>query len=410
MRSSSRASADRPATPLRSLDDALATVAGSAARLPNEAVGLDAALGRALADDAVAPGSVQPFDNSAMDGFAVRSGDGTMLRLAGESRAGAPAERPLEAGEAYRISTGAVLPVGADAVVPVELTTVDGDRVRLDAPVDPGANVRRAGEDFAAGDLLIGAGTRIGSGELAVLATAGIAQPTCVRRPRVSLMATGDELVQPGEALAPGQIHASNVIALAALTVEAGGEAAGRLHAPDDPSAVADALERTLVDTEIAIVCGGVSVGEHDHVKRALAAAGVVELFWRIALKPGKPTWFGRRDGTLVFGLPGNPVSAIVCFELLVRAAIDRMLGLDPARRSSRARLAEPYSKRPGRAEAARCRIRAGEGGQVATLARDQGSHVVTSMLDADALAILDADAGELPAGTEVSVVSLGPG
>lgn len=392
-----------------SLDAARQIVAGGTARLPGELVALQAALGRTLAEEVTAAIDVQPFDNSAMDGFAIVAGSGERLRIAGESRAGAPASSPVSPGEAFRISTGAPIPAGADAVLRVEDSEVErgnGDEwVRLLARPERGANIRRAGEDMVAGDVVLKPGSRLGAAELAACAVAGRAEVVCTRRPVIGVVVTGDELVTPGEPLAPGQIHDSNTYAVRALLEQSGAEAGGVERCPDDAEATRAAVGRALDGTDGAIVCGGISVGEHDHVKEAFAAHGVEQAFWGVSLKPGRPTWFGRSRGRPVFGLPGNPVSAIVTFELLVRPALERLLGATAANAEVEAVLTENYRKRPGRTEAVRCRLEASAEGWLATPTGAQGSHVLTSMIDADAYALLPEAATEVPAGERVRIL-----
>ncbi|MGN6215533.1 MAG: molybdopterin molybdotransferase MoeA, partial [Solirubrobacterales bacterium] len=285
--------------------------------LPGEPVALEECLGRVTAEEVRSAIAIQPFDNSAMDGYALRSADAAApaarLRLVGESRAGRPAQVPVGEGEAVWISTGAMVPQGADAVLPVEDAAEEGDRVLPGRAVVAGENIRRAGEDVEVGQPLLGPGRRIGAAEVAVLAAAGVAEIECAVRPRVAVLGSGDELVPPGEPLGPGQIHDSNSFALAALVREAGGELLGAAHLPDRSQATREAIAASL-DCDVLAIAGGVSVGRHDHVKGALAELGVEERFWRLAMRPGGPTWFGvlpREDErpTLVFGLPGNPVS-----------------------------------------------------------------------------------------------------
>jgi molybdopterin molybdotransferase len=392
-----------------------------------EEVPLDQALGRRLAVDAVAEGPFQPFDNSAMDGFAVRAADVSeasaespvALRVIDESRAGHPSERTLGVGEAIAISTGAMLPAGADAVVRVEDTErppADSSASRPAADPDPlrdavsirvapslGANVRRAGEDIAAGETVLRAGAALGPAELGALATIGLDPVHVFRRPRVAILSSGDELTPPGEPLGPGAIRDSNSRTVPALATLAGAEVVSVDWTPDDPEATRAALGRAL-EADVAIVCGGVSVGEHDHVKAALADLGAEEVFWRVALKPGGPTWFGTRGETLVFGLPGNPVSVMVTFLTFVRPALIAMAGGDPATRRTTARLGAAYEKPTDRAHAVRCRLELDERGWVATPLPRQGSHILTSMLAADALALIPTESAGMAAGDTVEV------
>ena len=385
-------------------------VAGAA-----EAVPLADALGRILAAPVTAVDDVPGFDNSAMDGYAVRAADTAGARessprelaIAGESRAGHPADRELGPGEAMGISTGAMVPVGADAVVRVEDTSRAGERVSINAEVGAGRSIRRAGEDIRSGVTVIEAGARIGAAELGVLASVGIAEASCARRPRVSVLLTGDELVEPGMPLGPGQIRDSNAYSVPPLALAAGAEVAGVEIAPDDRTATVAALARSL-EADVAVICGGVSVGEHDHVRPALEELGVERVFWGVALRPGKPTYFGvAPSGTLVFGLPGNPVSAMVTFILFARPAMLAMQGADPAAGRVTARLGADYETAPGRAEAIRVSLASGPDGWVATPTGPQGSHVLTSMLGADGLAFAAAERGVLEAGEPIEVEPL---
>ncbi len=397
------------------LEAARATVLAGLQPLGAEEVPLAAALGRRLAADAVAPAPVQAFDNSAMDGYAVRAADTAgatpgapaRLRLVGESRAGHPAAVGVGPGEAVAISTGAMLPRGADAVARVEDTRREDGAVLVEDEAQPELNVRRAGEDFAAGATVLPRGTAVGAAELGVLASLDLDPVACVRRPRVAVLTSGDELTLPGEPLRPGAIRDSNRHALPALARLAGAEVVSVAWTPDEPAATDEALG-TALEADVAIVCGGVSVGEHDHVKGALARLGVEQAFWRVALRPGGPTWFGRRDGSLVFGLPGNPVSAMVTFLLFARPALLALGGGDPAALRTTATLASPYPKPPGRAHAARCRLQLGERGWLAHPFPRQGSHVLTSMVEADGLALIPAESGDLEAGSRVEVELLG--
>lgn len=393
------------------LEQARSAVLGRAAPLGVEGVPLGEAVGRRLGRDAVATESVPGFDNSAMDGFAVRAGDTrgarpgapVVLSVVGESRAGHPAERALGAGEAIGISTGAAIPVGADAVVRVEATQVEGGRLLVEEEVAVGRDLRRAGEDIGPGEAVLRAGAAIGPAELGVLASLGAAHVECHRRPRVSVLTSGDELLEPGEEMRPGGVRNSNAYSVPALAERAGAEVGVAGPVPDDLEATRAALAPAL-ESDVAVVCGGVSVGEHDHVKRAFAELGIEQCFWGVALKPGKPTWFGTRGETLVFGLPGNPVSVMVTFLLLVRPALAVLGGGRPGRSRTKARLAADCEKRPGRAHAVRCRLELREDGWHAHPFERQGSHVLTSMLGADCLALLPAESGPLRAGEPVEV------
>jgi molybdopterin molybdotransferase len=250
---------------------------------------------------------------------------------------------------------------------------------------------------------VLGPGRALGAAELGVAASVGAAALRCPRRPAVSILVTGDELVEPGTALAPGQIRNTNGIAIEALTRDAGAVVARRTTVGDDARATVGALAASL-EADVAISTGGVSVGPHDHVKPALEELGVEQVFWGVALRPGKPTWFGTRGRTLVFGLPGNPVSAMVTFQLFVRPALAALQGADPRSRRAVAALDEPYAKRPGRAHVVRCRLEARDDGWHVRPTKAQGSHVLTSMLDTEALAYLEVERGDVAAGDRVEI------
>ncbi len=371
--------------------------------LEKEVVPLGDALGRVLAEPLIADVDVAPFANSAMDGFAVRSGPGGELRVTGESRAGHPAAVGVEPGTAVRISTGASVPEGADAVVPVENAEDHGPTVTVPA-TEAGSYIRHAGEDVRRGDSLLAPGVRLGPGELGVAASVGRAAVTCTRRPRVAVVVTGDELTPPGDPLGPGRIYSSNTYVLAAQVSRAGGDLVSSEHAGDDLAATRGTLERALHAADVVCASGGVSVGAHDHVRPALGALGVSESFWGVALRPGKPTWFGTRESTLVFGLPGNPVSAMVTFQLFVLPALLALQGASPEAVRATARMSGPVKRNPRREQAVRVRLAAAEDGWRAEPTGPQGSHVLTSMLGADALAMIPRGDGEVTAGERVDV------
>ena len=399
---------------LLDLDGARAAVVSAAEPLGGESVALGlGALGRVLGEDVTATHPVPAFDNSAMDGFAVRApdlagagpGNPVRLRVVGESRAGRPAAAAVAAGQAIAISTGAMLPEGADAVLRVEDTRAEGEGavVALEAP-EAGRDVRRAGEDVLPGQTVLRAGTRIGPAELGVLASLGRSLIRCVRRPRVSVLVTGDELLGLQEAPRAGAVRDTSSYSISALAQCGGAEVVWSGRAADDAELTRQAAGRALESADVAVVCGGVSVGVHDHVRPALMALGVQESFWGLALKPGSPAWFGRRGETLVFGLPGNPVSAMVTFVLLVGPALRRMLGLEPDGERAEAILDGGYSKPAGRAHAVRCRLEQRGDGLHASPTGSQGSHVLSSMLGADALALVAAGQTEVRAGERVPV------
>jgi molybdopterin molybdotransferase len=410
-RTSAKAPPDFTGAALMSVERAREIVLAATTPLPVETAALGDAFGRVLARDVTAVSDVPPFHNSAMDGFAVNAGaQGRTLTIVGEARAGAPAGVTLEPGQAIRISTGARLPDGADAVAPIERVHETEATVTLLDGTAPGQNVRRAGEDMRAGHVVLSAGERLGAAQLAVAATAGRAELDCARRPRLALVATGDELVDPGEPLGPGQIYDSNAVALTALARLGGAVVGASARVGDDAQATEAALEAALVGADVVVISGGVSVGPHDHVKPALHRLGAEQRFWRVALRPGKPTWFGTRERTLIFGLPGNPVSAFVTFVLFVRPALAALQGADPLATRNSALLTAAVPRNPGRDEAVRVSLEHADGTLRARPTGPQGSHVVTSLLGADALAIVPAGDGEVAAGTPVPVELLEAG
>jgi molybdopterin molybdotransferase len=302
-----------------------------------------------------------------------------------------------------------MLPQGADAVLRQEDAVEADEAIEVPAPVREGTDIRRRGEDVRAGDGVVAAGTVLGPAELGVLASVGVAAVPCARRGRLTVVVTGDELVEPGTELAPGQIRNSNAYSVGAQARAAGCEVGAVHTVGDDYERIREAL-RDGLRADVLVVCGGVSVGPHDHVKGALEELGVDEVFWGIALRPGRPTWFGVHDRTLVFGLPGNPVSAMVTFHLLVRPALAKMSGQTgggPIRLT--ATMDADYPKRRGRLHAVRCRAEVLDGGWHVRPTGAQGSHILTSMLDADALALVEADRGDVGAGEEVEIELLRP-
>ncbi len=395
--------------PLLTIAQARQLVLNDTVQLGAESIPVTKARDRVLAADLSAAGDVPPFPCSAMDGYAVNPGPaGRALTIVGESRAGTPSPDTLGDGEAIRISTGGAIPAGATAVIPQENVETTEGGIITRAEVHENDHVRDAGEDMRAGTTVLRAGIVLGAAELGAAVSAGAAELTVARRPRVQVLSTGDELKAPGEPLGPGEIHNSNGPMLVALAEHLGAACppAGRL--PDDRSATEAGLASALETADVVIVSGGVSVGPHDHVKPALEALGVEQVFWRVALQPGKPTWFGRRAGTLVFGLPGNPVSAAVTFSLFVRPALAALQGRAAERLlESEAVLAAPVRRNPDREQALRVRLERQDGRLLATPNGPQGSHIVTSLLGADALAMVPAGEGEIEAGATVALEPL---
>jgi molybdopterin molybdotransferase len=388
---------------LPTIEEALALVLAHVRPLPAEEVPIGAAAGRVLAEDGHAAVDLPPFDSSAMDGYAVRAADtpGT-LRLTGASAAGRPAEAALAPGEAIAVSTGAVVPAGADAVVPVEQTDRVNGGVRVER-VAEGEHVRPRGGDVEAGGTVVERGTRLGPVQVAALAAAGVASVRCGRRPRVAVLATGTELRRPGEPLQAGQIYESNSVLLAAQLRSAGAEPLVLDAVADDEQATRAALERGL-DADVLITSGGVSVGPHDLVRAGLAELGAREVFWRVAVKPGKPVAFATRGDTLVFGLPGNPVSSLVSFELFARPALAALQGArDPRPAYLPGILAAPLRRNATRDELVRVRS---DGGILHPVS-GQGSHMIVRAAGANALVLVARGEGELAQGTQVSWLPL---
>jgi len=379
--------------------------------LPAEPVELGDSLGRTLAQSVTAPQNMPPFAASAMDGFACNpSPAGSVLNVTGESRAGSPALAGPTAGEAIRISTGALAPEGV-GVAPVETVELQdgGESIVLSSAVGLGDHVRAAGEDLPAGATALPAGTILGPSELAVAAACGAATLECTKRPRAVIVVTGDELVAAGGQLEPGQIFESNGVGLAALCSSIGAEVVDVIRAGDSFEATRSAFEQALAAADIVLASGGVSVGEHDHVRPALEALGVTERFGGVALKPGGPTWFGETDSGLpVFALPGNPASAFVCFRLFADPAIRSLLGSEPLPVRWTAELSEPV-RRGAREHAVRVRLQPKPSGlPLAIPTGAQGSHRTTSMVGAWGVAFIPAGKGELEAGAPVEVEPLG--
>jgi molybdopterin molybdotransferase len=393
---------------LLTIEDALGLVLGRVRPLPAERVGLDDAAGRVLARPALAAVDLPSFDSSAMDGFAVRAVDTPGdLPVGHRIAAGRPAPRALEAGEAMAISTGGVVPAGADAVVPVEYVVEHDNSVRIAEPVDAGAFVRPLGGDARRGDEVVGAGIRLGPAQLGALAAAGVSEVAVARRPRAAVLTTGSELRLPGEELEPGQIYEANGPIVGAQLASAGADVERLAPAADEPGAHREALTRGL-EADVLVTTGGVSVGPHDLVRSVGGELGIEEVFWRVAVKPGKPLWFGVRKETLVFGLPGNPVSSLVCFELFVRPAVLALQGAaEPGPRFSSGTLADGLSRNQARDEFARARSAVEDGTVVLRPVSGQESHMIVRAAEADALVLVPRGDGELAAGAPVRYLAL---
>jgi molybdopterin molybdotransferase len=397
-----------------SVDDALGIVLAHTPRLAAEEVLLTDALGRVLAEDVRADADMPPFDRAAMDGYAVRASDvasaPVVLEVAGQVRAGQYPDAPLPPRIAVQVMTGAPVPAGATAVQPVEKTRArdGGARVEILETVATGANIARQGAEVAAGDVVLSAGRAIDPATVAVLAAVGRPRVRVGRRPTLAVLVTGDELVDVWDAPARGRIRNSNGYALMAQAAWAGADARPLGVVPDQRDRIAEAVRQGFA-SDVLVVSGGVSVGAYDLVEEALERFDVGLLFTKVAIKPGAPMVFGRRGDKLVFGLPGNPVSAQVTFDLFVRAALLRMQG---ARVVSRPRvevlLLEPMTNRSGRANHLPARVRVRDGRLVAAGVRTAGSADVVAHAAANALVVLEAGRTQAAAGETAPAVLLG--
>jgi molybdopterin molybdotransferase len=393
---------------LLSIDEAIDLILSCVTPLEAEDVTLAAAVGRVTAEQAHAVVDLPPFPSSAMDGFALRAADtpGT-LPIVARVAAGRPAPRPLAPGEAMAIATGGVVPEGADSVVPIELVTESDAVVAVPGNVAHGDNVRQRGGDLRAGDVVVEPGVRLGPAHLGALAAAGVTVVRCARRPRVAVIVTGTELRSPGEPLEPGQIYDANGFILEAQLGSTGAVVERLPAVADDEAATRAAIEHGLT-ADALVTTGGVSVGVYDLVRAAEAELGVQEIFWRVAMQPGKPVAFGVRAATLVFGLPGNPVSSLVGFELFVRPALLALQGLTEPRPAFRpGRLAAPARRLAARDALLRARSRVEGEALLLEPLTGQQSHMIAHAATADALVLVPQGEGELPAGSAVSYLPL---
>jgi molybdopterin molybdotransferase len=393
------------------VEEALEAIISRVGPLAVERVDVLSALGRVLAEPVVSSATIPPWPNSSMDGYAVRAHDTgrapVELAVVGRIIAGSMPSRALRAGETMRIFTGAPLPEGADAVVPQEDVAADNGRITITASVSSGAYVRPAGEDVRAGDVVVQPGGSIGAAEVGLLATLGYSQVCVFRRPRVAILSTGNELADLGTEPGPGQIPNTNTYSLMAQVIEAGAEPINLGVAPDQLDAIAERVRWGLDAADVLVSSAGVSVGELDLVRDALERCGAELHLWQVSMRPGKPITFGTRGGRPVFGLPGNPVSAMVTFELFVRPALRRMAGaraLDRPRIAARAleKIENPGSRRGY----LRVTLTPEAQGFGARLTGDQGSAILRSMVLADGLAVVAPDT-TIAAGQPVDVIVL---
>jgi molybdopterin molybdotransferase len=378
--------------------------------LTAEGVTLPSALGRVLAQDVVASRDQPPFAASAMDGYAVRGSDtpGT-LRLIGESAAGHGFEGRCETGMAVRISTGAAMPEGADTVVIQEDVQRDEDRVLVPAAV-AGKNIRPRGCDFTAGTILLKAGRRLDGIALSLVAASGAADVSVIRAPRIAILSSGDELAAPGSQPNPYQIFDSGTFGIAGLVQSWGGTPKRLAVERDDIGAIARSAEEGLRGSDLLVVIGGASVGDHDHARPALMRLGLNLAVEKIAVRPGKPTWFGAAGQGLVLGLPGNPASALACAALFLRPLIEAMLGRDPFHcvATHRARLTHALPANGPREHYLRARLEVdAEGRQIVRAFEDQDSSLISVFAAANALIRLPPDAPDLPSGAIIDVLPL---
>ena len=400
-----------------SYEDALGHIlAGASLPLPPETIPLSAAAGRVLATSLIAHDDLPSFANSAVDGFAVHVRDTAnasvatpvVLPITQTIPAGSPPEHPLAPGEAARILTGAPLPEGADGIVMVEDTRVETrNRVAILLPATP-KHIRLAGSDLARGEQALTAGATLDAGTIGLLAALNQAVVECHCMPRVAILTTGDEVIPLGDdPLQPGQIRNSNGPMLAAAVAEAGGQVVEHRHARDDEAGIRGALA-SFAGADVIIASGGVSVGDFDFVKKVVQEVGTLD-FWRVAIKPGKPLAFGRVHDAVFFGLPGNPVSSLVTFELFVRPLLRRLAGHTALLRPNvTVRLADSLAHKPGRREFARARVFAERGQLWAELTGGQGSHRLTSLAGANALLIAHEERADYARGEEIPALLTG--
>jgi molybdopterin molybdotransferase len=396
------------------VDEAWGRIQAHAKSLPVERVRLEETAGCVLAEQVRAPINLPPFDNSAMDGYALcaattneaHAENPVRLTVTGEVAAGGWQETPVAPGATVKIMTGAALPPGADTVLMLEDGRLRNGCVEIRAPVPIGRHIRRQGEDVRQGEVLLEPGLRLSAQRLGLLANSGIAEVAVFRRAQVSLLATGSELVASGISLAPGQIYDSNRVVLRTLIEGTGSSCEDLGIVPDDPSAIAERIQAGL-SADVLLISGGVSVGAHDYVKRVLRELGMETVFWRVAMKPGKPLLCGRLGNRWIFGLPGNPVSCVVGFLAFIEPLIRRLEGEHDAHpRYARALLKSAVSKKDARRHFMTAQLAPTPDGRLeATPTEKQGSAMMQALAQADAFVVVPEDRQEIPAGETVDVL-----
>ena len=394
-----------------SYEDAQQLILAQIQPLAAETVPLLEALGRAVAVAGIAPFDLPHFDNSAMDGYALRAVDsapGKTLTVSGYLAAGSLEQPQVLSGCAVRIMTGAPLPPGADAVVPIEETENDGTTVTLRGPLPPGNHIRRRGEDIRAGTEVLPVGTILRPAEISMLASLGQQEVAVHRRPRVAILSTGDELIELGEPLTEGRIINSNSWSLAAAVLELGGVPLQLGIAADNRESLRAKLSAGL-EADLLITSAGVSAGDLDLVREVLSELGAEQLFWKVDIKPGRPLAFAVKGGVAIFSLPGNPVSTMITFEEFVRPALLKLAGqrqlLKPL---VRATLQQALRKKPGRVQLVRVTVQSGPNGLVVASSGDQNTGILRTSLHANGIAVLPFAHGDYAAGDEIPVHLLG--
>lgn len=400
-------------------EKALQTILAEVSPLPSKHVTLDALAGFVIAEPVVATFDMPLFDNSAVDGFGVISSD---VKTASESspckltlqatiQAGDNVTHTLRPTNTFKILTGAPVPASVDTVVMKEFTDELNGSVLIKQPASPGMNIRRKGEEFRAGQTVLEGGVVANAAVIGLLATLGYSSFPAYKKPSIAIISTGNELVQPGQPLKPGQIYDSNSFALSAALNSLGLLGVQKLHAKDDPAATSKSLQRAIQSSDVVISCGGVSVGDYDFVKDVAEQIGIKTIFWRIAIKPGKPVYFGIAENSktrkLIFGLPGNPVSALVTFHQLVKPALLKMMGLNHKPLLLTAKLTKPLKKQAGRMEFVRGKLESDNGQLSVSPVKGQDSHMMGGIAQADCLIHFPLELQVLNAGELVTVDQL---